>query len=75
MTYGGRFVPDGHKKVMPAVLQRLARHGHISTTMAFYVALCADDWRGLMGPPRGYWQHSWQHWPRNDKGARVANHT
>ena len=28
---------------MPAVLQRLARHAHISTTMSFYVTLDADD--------------------------------
>ena len=28
---------------MPAVLQRLARHSHISTTMAYYVSLSADE--------------------------------
>jgi hypothetical protein len=28
---------------MPAVLQRLARHGHISTTMSYYVSLTADE--------------------------------
>jgi integrase len=31
------------RKVMPAVLQRLARHAHISTTMGFYVTLDAAD--------------------------------
>jgi integrase len=31
------------KRVMPAVLQRLARHAHISTTMGFYVTLDAAD--------------------------------
>ena len=31
------------RKVMPAVLQRLARHSHISTTMNFYVCLTADE--------------------------------
>ena len=31
------------RKVMPAVLQRLARHSHISTTMAYYVSLSADE--------------------------------
>jgi integrase len=29
-------------KVMPAVLQRLARHAHISTTLGFYVSLDSD---------------------------------
>ena len=31
------------RKTMPAVLQRLARHAHISTTMGFYVSLTADE--------------------------------
>ena len=31
------------RKVMPAVLQKLARHSHISTTMSFYVCLAADE--------------------------------
>jgi integrase len=31
------------QKVKPPVLQRLARHSHISTTMSFYVVLDADD--------------------------------
>jgi integrase len=31
------------RKVMPAVLQRLARHAHISTTMSYYVCLSADE--------------------------------
>jgi integrase len=31
------------RKVMPAVLQRLARHANIATTMSFYVSLSADD--------------------------------
>jgi hypothetical protein len=31
------------RKIMPAVLQRLARHGHISTTMSYYVVLNADE--------------------------------
>ena len=31
------------RKVMPAVLQRLARHGNISTTMKYYVFLDADE--------------------------------
>ena len=31
------------RKVMPAVLQRLARHAHISTTMGYYVSLSADE--------------------------------
>jgi hypothetical protein len=31
------------RKVMPAVLQRLARHAHISTTMGYYVSLTADE--------------------------------
>ncbi len=31
------------KRVMPAILQRLARHSHIATTMAYYVSLGADD--------------------------------
>jgi len=31
------------KRVMPAVLQRLARHSHVATTMTYYVALGADD--------------------------------
>ena len=28
---------------MPAVLQRLTRHAHISTTMAYYISLSADE--------------------------------
>ncbi|MBN2293680.1 MAG: hypothetical protein JXM70_14725 [Pirellulales bacterium] len=28
---------------MPAILQKLARHAHISTTMSFYVSLAADE--------------------------------
>jgi hypothetical protein len=37
------------KRVMPAVLQRLARHSHITTTLTFYVAqsaaeIAADLW-------------------------------
>ena len=28
---------------MSAILQKLARHSHISTTMAYYVALSADE--------------------------------
>jgi integrase len=31
------------RKVMPAVLQRLARHANIATTMGFYVSLSADE--------------------------------
>lgn len=31
------------KQVMPAVLQRLARHANIATTMTFYVSLPADE--------------------------------
>ncbi len=31
------------KKVMPAVLQRLARHANVATTMAYYVSLTADE--------------------------------
>ncbi len=31
------------KRVMPAVLQKLARHAHISTTMSFYVCISADE--------------------------------
>ena len=31
------------RKVMPAVLQRLARHSHISTTMGYYVNMTADE--------------------------------
>ena len=31
------------KRVMPAVLQRLARHSHVTTTMSYYVNLGADD--------------------------------
>ena len=31
------------KRVMPATLQRLARHSHISTTLTFYVAQNAAD--------------------------------
>jgi integrase len=31
------------RKVMPAVLQRLARHAHVSTTMSFYVSSTADE--------------------------------
>jgi len=31
------------KRVMPAVLQRLMRHASVQTTMAYYVALDADD--------------------------------
>ncbi|MBN2217764.1 MAG: site-specific integrase, partial [Pirellulales bacterium] len=31
------------KRVMPAVLKRLARHSDISTTMGYYVSLGADD--------------------------------
>jgi integrase len=31
------------RKVMPAVLQRLARHAHYSTTEAYYVSLSADE--------------------------------
>jgi integrase len=31
------------RKVMPAVLQRLARHAHISTTMSYYVSSTADE--------------------------------
>ena len=34
------------RKVMPAILQRLARHAHISTTMSFYVCLTADEMAG-----------------------------
>jgi hypothetical protein len=44
------FCSRGAKKVSPAVLQRLARHAHISTTMGFYVMLdvadvAADLWK------------------------------
>ncbi|MDY0169176.1 MAG: site-specific integrase, partial [Thermoguttaceae bacterium] len=38
-SFGSRWA----RKVMPAVLQRLMRHSHISTTMSFYVALDADS--------------------------------
>ncbi len=31
------------RKVMPAILQKLVRHAHISTTMSFYVCLTADE--------------------------------
>ena len=31
------------RKVTAAVLMRLARHSHISTTMAYYVSLSADE--------------------------------
>jgi integrase len=31
------------RKVMPAILQKLARHSHISTTMGYYVCLTADE--------------------------------
>ncbi len=31
------------RKVMPATLQRLARHAHISTTMNYYVSVSADE--------------------------------
>jgi integrase len=31
------------RRVMPAVLQRLARHAHVGTTMAFYVASTAEE--------------------------------
>ena len=31
------------RRVMPAVLQRLMRHGNITTTMGYYVALDADE--------------------------------
>ena len=31
------------RKVMPAVLQRLARHANIATTMSYYVNLTADE--------------------------------
>jgi integrase len=31
------------RKVMPAILQRLARHANVSTTMSFYVCLSADE--------------------------------
>jgi integrase len=31
------------KRVMPATLQRLARHSHISTTLNYYVAATAGD--------------------------------
>jgi integrase len=31
------------RRVMPAVLQRLARHASIGTTMSFYVASTAED--------------------------------
>lgn len=51
------------KRVMPAVLQRLARHAHISTTLTFYVAqgaadIAADLWAGwgseaTPGKPQG----------------------
>ena len=34
------------RKVTPAILQRLARHAHISTTMSFYVCLTADKMAG-----------------------------
>jgi hypothetical protein len=34
------------RKAMPAILQRLARHAHISTTMCFYVFLTADQMVG-----------------------------
>jgi integrase len=38
-SFGNRWA----KRVMPAVLQRLMRHESIETTMAFYVALDADE--------------------------------
>jgi hypothetical protein len=42
------------RKVMPAILRRLARHAHISTTMSFYVCLRADEMaRGTCGPTTG----------------------
>ena len=31
------------RKVMPATLQRLARHSNIVTTMGYYVSLTADE--------------------------------
>ena len=31
------------RRVMPAVLQRLMRHGNIQTTMGYYLALDADE--------------------------------
>ena len=67
------------RKVMPAILQRLARHAHISTTMSFYVCLTVDEMGGRsMGNPcdksyylPGNWQHYWQHWPRTRRKNRV----
>mgnify|MGYP000901427501 CR=1 FL=1 len=42
------------RKVMPAVLQRLARHAHISTTMGYYVSMTADEIGADLW--RDYWQ-------------------
>jgi len=41
------------RKVMPAVLQRLARHAHISTTMAYYASLSADEIGADLWPTTG----------------------
>ena len=38
---------------MPAVLQRLARHAHISTTMAYYVSISADEIRADLWAKHG----------------------
>ena len=71
------------EKVMPAILQRLARHAHISTTMRFYVALDAADvandlWAShvttVTTPPTAGNTHG-NTGQETSKGARVANHT
>lgn len=50
------------KKVMPAVLKRLMRHASISTTMAFYVAVDADEVSEAL----------WQQFGNNPTDGEVA---
>ncbi len=52
------------RKVMPAVLQRLARHGDISTTMKYYVQLEADDIGADL------WS---SYWSENGNGSSLGN--
>jgi hypothetical protein len=55
LTWGHVSLETLEVHVLPAVLQRLARHAHISTTMGYYVALSADEIGPTYGPSMGQW--------------------
>jgi integrase len=70
------------RKVSPAVLQRMARHAHYSTTAAYYVHLDAADvaaelWAqfGPAADAKGpTYNNPYNNSPETTEGAKVANH-